>query len=340
MKGLEPFKGVPQLIQDPSYRKQLGLPDKVMESYQLLAQGEYNVNFKWIHPYTHKPLLLRINTGSQIHAKNQIGYEAHALELLKKSGHTPHVWGCWPKDLHRPYGVLVESWLPGHALDYRTECGLGMQILADIHNIRLTTDCGLIVPKDPLVAILEECEDMFSVYVHSSDRNPYTQAHIRSMLDKAWQIQKQNIVPMSYRCCVNTELNNSNFLINGNTKTNYLIDWEKPVYSEPAQDLGHFLAPTTTFWKTDVILDQATIDALLKEYIHAVNGRFCLDGLIERTHTYLSVTCMRGITYCAMAWVQYQQPDRLIYNPETKEKLDRYLDDEFLDWIEANYLTS
>lgn len=209
---------VSQLIQDPSYRKQLGLPDKVMESYQLLAQGEYNVNFKWIHPYT--------------------------------------------------------------------------------------------------------------------------QVHIRSMLDKAWQIQKQNIVPMSYRCCVNTELNNGNFLINGNTKTNYLIDWEKPVYSEPAQDLGHFLAPTTTFWKTDVIFDQAMVDALLKEYIHAVNGRFCLDGLVERTHTYLSVTCMRGITYCAMAWVQYQQPDRLIYNPETKEKLDRYLDDEFLDWIEANYLTS
>ena len=106
---------------------------------------------------------------------------------------------------------------------------------------------SLAIPKDPLVAILEECEDMFSVYVHSSDRNPYTQAHIRSMLDKAWQIQKQNIVPMSYRCCVNTELNNGNLLINGNTKTNYLIDWEKPVYSEPAQDLGHFLAPTTTF---------------------------------------------------------------------------------------------
>lgn len=108
----------------------------------------------------------------------------------------------------------------------------------------------------------------------------------------------------------------------------------------PPKILAIFLAPTTTFWKTDVIFDQAMVDALLKEYIHAVNGRFCLDGLVERARTYLSVTCMWGITYCAMAWVQYQQLDRLIYNPETKEKLDRYLDDEFLDWIEANYLTS
>ena len=80
------------------------------------------------------------------------------------------------------------------------------------------------------------------------------------------------------------------------------------------------------------------MDAVLKEYIQAVDGRFCLDGLIERTYTYLSITCLRGITYCAMAWVQYQQSDRLIHNPETKKKLDQYLEDAFLDQIEKNYL--
>lgn len=336
--NLEMFEGVSALIHDPQYRKPLGLPEQVVESYQLLAMGEYNVNFKWIHPLTQKPLLLRINTASQIHVDDSIGYEAHALDLLKESGHTPQVWGCWPKDTHRPYGVLVESWLPGHALDYQTECGLGMQILADIHSIPISVNDGLIVDNDPLAAILKECEDMFSVYVHASNKDAHVEAHIRSMLDTAWQIYKNNPTSMSYRCCVNTELNNGNFLINGNEKTNYLIDWEKPVYSEPAQDLGHFFAPTTTFWKTDILLEKSCVDAVLKEYIQAVDGRFCLDGLIERTYTYLSITCLRGITYCAMAWVQYQQSDRLIHNPETKKKLDQYLEDAFLDQIEQNYL--
>lgn len=47
----------------------------------------------------------------------------------------------------------------------------------------------------------------------------------------------------------------------------------------PPQDLGHFLAPTTTFWKTDVILDQDRIDAFLDTYIEKVNGRFDTTGL-------------------------------------------------------------
>ena len=49
---------------------------------------------------------------------------------------------------------------------------------------------------------------------------------------------------------VNTELNSGNFLIDPQGVSS-LVDWEKPLVSEPGQDLGHFLAPTTTFWKTD-----------------------------------------------------------------------------------------
>ena len=73
------------------------------------------------------------------------------------------------------------------------------------------------------------------------------------------------------------------------------------MYGDPAQDLGHFLAPTTTFWKTDVILDQDRIDAFLDTYIEKVNGRFDTTGLKERTYIYIPVTCLRGITWCAMA---------------------------------------
>lgn len=136
-------------------------------------------------------------------------------------------------------------------------------------------------------------------------------------------------------CCINTELNSTNFLINGKGKKNYIIDWEKPLYGDPAQDLGHFLAPTTTFWKTDVILNQQEMDEFVEDYIASVNGRFPTEGLKERVDVFIPITCLRGITWCAMAWVQYQAPDKLIFNESTFRKLEQYLEERFLDKIGA-----
>ena len=107
------------------------------------------------------------------------------------------------------------------------------------------------------------------------------------------------------------------------------VDWEKPLYGEPAQDLGHFLAPTTTFWKTDVILTEKEMDGFLDDYIGRWEGRFPTDGLKERTFAYIPITCLRGITWCAMAWVEYQQPGRLLQNASTWKKLNAYLDHGF-----------
>lgn len=118
--------------------------------------------------------------------------------------------------------------------------------------------------------------------------------------------------------------------MNGTEGPDYLIDWEKPICGEPAQDLGHFLAPTTTFWKTDVILDEKEMRAFVEKYIEEVNGRFPVNDLWERTNTYMTVTCLRGITWCAMAWVEYQQPGRELVNESTWRKLEAYLTDEFL----------
>ena len=83
-----------------------------------------------------------------------------------------------------------------------------------------------------------------------------------------------------------------------------------------------------------MILDQEQMDAFLDTYIEKVNGRFDTTGLKKRTYIYIPVTCLRGITWCAMAWVQYQQPDKEIFNQSTFDKLEVYLSDEFLNRIE------
>lgn len=180
---------------------------------------------------------------------------------------------------------------------------------------------------------------MFLVYSSSSLGEEGKKKKIRGMLDRVWQLADCLAEP-SYRCCINTELNSTNFLMNGSKENSYLVDWEKPIFGDPAQDLGHFLAPTTTFWKTDVILSAEQIEQFVQEYLRAVHGRFDTDELKERVDVYIPVTCLRGITWCAMAWVQYQDPQKAIFNESTFQKLKEYLHDDFLERIDREYLSA
>lgn len=328
--------GLKEYVKCPKYRQALGLPEEVTEEYKLLAQGEYNINYIFTHPISGKKLLLRVNCGSQMHLERQIEYEACALKLLEASGRTPQVYYVDGSLEQLDHGVLVMEYLPGEALDYREDMSLAAECLADIHSVNLREDCGLICPENPLKAILEECEEMVKTYMDSELGDDDKKRMIRELLDEGWKKVQSIENEKTYQCCINTELNSTNFLINGAGKPNYLIDWEKPLYGDAAQDLGHFLAPTTTFWKTDVILEPEEIETFIDEYIKAVDGRFDTEGLRERVHIFIPVTCLRGITWCAMAWVQYQQPDKLIANESTRRKLDAYLSHEFLEKIRKN----
>ena len=63
-------KGLKEYVQTKEYRERMGLPGQVTENYTMLAQGEYNRNYTFIHPITGKKLVLRINFGSQMHLKD------------------------------------------------------------------------------------------------------------------------------------------------------------------------------------------------------------------------------------------------------------------------------
>lgn len=139
------------------------------------------------------------------------------------------------------------------------------------------------------------------------------------------------------RCMVNTELNSGNFLINERARS-YLVDWEKPLISEAAQDLAHFLAPTTTFWKTDTILDREAVGRFLHAYRRAVNGRFDTGALAHRLPLFFTVTCLRGVSWCAMALREYEEPGRALTNPDTLRKIRAYLSEDFLRHILENYV--
>ena len=338
MDELKQIPGLSELVGSPEYRSALGLPAAVTEEYWLLAQGEYNRNFRFRHPVTGKELLLRVNCGSQMHLEHQIEYESHALELLAPSGRTPRVLYTDGSKRYTDHGVSVMEYLPGRPLDYHRDLERAAGILADVHSVPLPGPSGLIEPADPLRAVLEECEEMLRVYLNS-DLPPLSgKRKIRELLDLAWERYHRTNRTGGARCIVNTELNNTNFLMAEEPDgpaggRDWLIDWEKPLWSDPAQDIAHFLVPTTTFWKTDVILSPGETADFLTAYEASVSDRIDLTGLRERLGVFMPVTCMRGVTWCAMAWVQYQKEEKELSNDSTRRKLEAYLSDSFLEEI-------
>ena len=152
---MEQVCGLKEYIRLQSYRKALGLPKEVEESYKMLAQGEYNRNYVFTHPVSRKKLVLRVNFGSQMHLEDQITYEYQALKLLEDSGRTPRALYVDGSLKHISQGIMVMEYLPGHAMDYEKELFYGAGCLADIHSVKVEGK-ALLAPKNPLRAIWSE----------------------------------------------------------------------------------------------------------------------------------------------------------------------------------------
>ena len=313
--------------------ERFGIDDK--EEFSLLGQGEYNINYIFHSKAYNKKLVLRIATDSQMDLENQIRYEYEALELLNKTNRTPKPIYCDDKKELIPYGFLVMEFLPGRPLNYKKDLKIAAEALADIHNEPIPKANNLLKPENPIEAIYEECLKMFDKYRLSKYMDMECKDSIESLQEKGKNIKT---IDIGNRTIINTELNSGNFLINGENNNNYIVDWEKPLYGYPAQDLGHFLTPTTTFWKTDIILSREEISFFIKEYCKNSNQYRDEKELWNSVKNYLSMNCLRGITWCAMAYVEYQDPDKLIFNNYTYQKIKSYLSRNFLNMIKEEYL--
>lgn len=334
---MEYEKIITELVNSREYKEALSLPLDTRQEYIFLAKGEYNVNLVFWHPIWEKKLVLRINIASQMKLKNQIEYEANALNLLKETGRTPKVYYVDNSKKYIEKGILVMDYLPGKSLDYNTDLQTAAEILADIHALRIPENHTLLQSDNSIAFILDECEDMLSVYLESEKALSEIKERLTALLCKARSLEKSigDAFLSMYRCLINTELNSSNFLIHGDDS--YLIDWEKPIYGYPAQDLGHFLAPTTTFWKTDIILTEKQIEDFIDRYIELVNDRFDTRGIKEATYIFIKINCIRGLTWCAMAYVQYLNQEKELINESTGKKLYAYLSNDFIEKIEKIY---
>jgi thiamine kinase-like enzyme len=124
-------------------------------------------------------------------------------------------------------------------------------------------------------------------------------------------------------CVVNTEVNSNNFIIYGDE--GYLVDWEKAVLSYRYQDLGHFVVPTTTLWKSNYTFDRDSKIRFLKIYSDQLNYRESIDEIVMKTDILEKTILLRALSWCYMAYFEYTQQDRTLKDDTTFKRIQWYL---------------
>ena len=297
------------------------------KNIELLGAGEYNINFTFDDKDLKK--VLRINMKSQMNLENQIEYEYETLQLLKDSGVTPKPYELVTETSLLPYKYLTMEFLKGRPLNYKTDMHIAAYLLSKVHNTPYG-DNNLINAANPFQLMFDECKQMAGEYLAWDKTDEKVSSYINRFLEKCLTLipEKYNI---ANPCIINTELNSGNFLIGEGKEDSYVIDWEKALIGECEQDLAHFLAPTTTFWKTDIILSKVEIDEFLKEYGNYRN----FDR--KRFERYLIFNCLRGVTWCSMAFRQYSENDKMLMDDTTFKKIASYIELEFLEKVSVYF---
>jgi aminoglycoside phosphotransferase (APT) family kinase protein len=291
-----------------------------------LAAGEYNVNYRI--DSENGPCVLRINRGSQLGlADDQIAYEFKVLTALADSGVTPKPLACHPRPDPLGGGALLMEFIPGTPLDYSRDLEKAARIFARVHTVPVPD--GLIVQVDPVTAIADESIGL----IHRFGDHPLKkqQEQILSYHDtvQALAAETRPLFEAEPLCLVNTEVNSGNFLISPDRAC--LVDWEKAVVSCRYQDLGHFMVPTTTLWKTDTVLSREDRHRFLSAYHRDACPDMRLEDLKEKSLVMEKTILLRALSWCFMAWYEYTQTDRPIRNPDTFAKIEQYLSD--IPWI-------
>ncbi|MDW8800399.1 phosphotransferase [Clostridium sp. A1-XYC3] len=314
--------------------KDLGLSDKYRVKF--LAQGEYNINYTiedGISKY-----VFRVNTGSQIDVESQIRYEYNGIKRLEVSGVTPKAYFVDDSKDYLEYGLLIMEFLEGKPLNYSTDLNRAANIFSKIHSIDLKdTDFNIFIEeKEVLRDRIKEGKKLLKDFLAS----PIVSCELKNFFYKFLQWAEDNKANERYfkenkwQVINNTEVNSHNFII-GQEKS-YLIDWEKPVISDPCQDITQFLADTTTLWKTDYILSKDEKENFFRNYEREVKSNY--KDIRERVNIYTPYLYLRALAWCAYAWLEYRNPEKDIKNQDTLNKIENYLQLDFMkrllsDWF-------
>lgn len=303
---------------------------------RFLARGEYSLNH--VFERDGRTLVARLVTGSQIGLglPEQVQYEAHALDLLAPSERTPRLQLSVPEPRAAPYPYLVIDFLPGRPVDYRTDLEAAARCVAAIHRLGVPANHRLQVHADAARSLLDEAAELAAPYLAWKQSPAASTVALRRLFEVAEMSADAVSTDAFDLAIVNTDLNSHNFVVHAGRAR--LLDWERARIAPAAQDLAHFLLPTTTLWRADSATRLTAADEALFIATY-VAERPELDAVCFRNQlaALKAAVALRAVAWCAWALHATATGNRALGNAETLERGKSYLEPEFLD--ELVYVT-
>jgi thiamine kinase-like enzyme len=225
------------------------------------------------------------------------------------------------------------EYLPGDPLDYERDLEAAAHLFARLHNYSVQDGAAILINEiHPLSQTYEECQSMAAIYCASPQADAETINYLHEVLDWANEARQAErfFLEDPILCVINTEVNSGNFIVNRQNDTIHLIDWEKPLWGDPSQDLSHFSVPTTTLWKTNYCMSAYDRKEFLEIYRSNVLNHHLRDTIFERVALRDPFNCLRGVCWSAKAYVQYQSGLHVLQNTLTAQKIRQYLQLDFL----------
>lgn len=299
-----------------------------------LPLGEYHQNFVVEDELPAPPVVLRINFGSQMGLANQLAYEAEALRLLEPCRIAPrliHLEETEEESDDPPF--LLEEFIPGRPLDYARDLEAAAHLFGRLHTFPVERH-HLVRSEAPFRTLLDDAAGLLAEARQAGAVAPAAMqrlagAHER-LSDRAghWQAHIDRIG----LAVVNTEVNSGNFLVDDPAGTIRLVDWEKPLYSSPMVDIGHFWALSTILWKGEHVPGDAERRRFLEVY-GGYYGPEAVAAVREVFDAAVQYSALRGIAWCASVYAAYRDEEKELASPHTFARIQQYLQPDFLDMV-------
>lgn len=290
---------------------------------RFLAAGEYNENY--LVEAESGRFVFRINHGSQLGlGKQQLQYEFDVLTALEGSGVTPRPFFL-AQDAPGLGQVMLMEYLEGEPLRYDRDLEEAACILARVH-ARPVSD-KLLVQAEPVADIAAESLSLLGRFPdHPMQRE---KERLLAYHEEIMDLYRRTRDELSCEplCIVNTEVNSGNFIIGSGKGRAWLVDWEKAVVSSRYQDLGHFLVPTTTLWKTNHRITPRQREDFLAAYRAEAGLSLSLADLSRRTAILERTILLRAMAWCHMAHYEYTRSNRALAHDQTFGRINWYLEE-------------
>ncbi len=284
-----------------------------------LAAGEYNENY--LVSTANDRYVFRINHGTQLDLEHQIAYEFKVLRAVEPSKVTPAAYHVCETSPRFELGYLLMEYLPGRALDYMRDLDGAAACFAGIHSVPESAATDALIRQDhPVQDILDECARILAA---TPDYDSRTRDIIQAYQDVVVRPLADHDFSPDRPCITNTEVNSGNFVVEGSLVR--LVDWEKSVWSYRYQDLGHFLVPTTTLWKSDFRFSPTDRQEFLQSYYRLARPPVTYEELDRHTRVLERTILLRAFCWVFMAIEEYELSERSLANKATYRTMKSYV---------------